>query len=61
MIALWNLAAAVEQALGEKGKDLYQGDARVALIEIGPLRVVHGNTCQGFIQQVLVPAAIKGG
>jgi hypothetical protein len=57
-VALRNLICAIEQVLGQEGEQLDQGDARIALVEIRPFRIVNRNARQRFVQQILVATII---
>lgn len=57
-IALRDLIAAIEQCLGQKRGDLYNGDARITLVRISLLSIVDGNARGRFVQQILIAATI---
>ena len=59
-VSLRDLVRAIQQIFREKREQLEQGDARVALVEIRPLRIVNGNARQRFVQQILVATIIDG-
>ena len=56
-VALGDLVGAVAQRLGEEREELEQGDAGVAAVEVGPLRVVDGDAGQRLVDEILVARA----
>ena len=58
---LGHAVGAVEQALGQEGEELDQGDAGVALGELRPLGRVHGHARQGVAHEVGVAAVVDAG
>src|SRR5215213_2259126 len=59
-VSLGDLVRAIQEVLSEKRKELEEGNARIALVEIRPLRIVNGNARQRFVQQILVTTIIDG-
>ena len=57
-VALRDLVGAVDQRLGQEGEQLEQRDARVAVVEVGPLRVVDRDPGQRLVDEVLVAAGL---
>src|SRR5262249_9589197 len=60
-VSFRNLVAAIQQVLGEEREDLDDRDTRIALVEVRPLGIVHGDARQHLVQQFLVTSIVKRG
>ena len=49
-----------EQVVGEEREQLDERDARVAFVEIGPLRGIDGDPFEHLVPKVLVVAVVDG-